>query len=675
MSNTREPAHSLPVARVLPLLGIAHLDRLFDYLVDTEQDEDVAPGIRVRVKFAGRTVDAIVFERTSVSEHEGDLRYIERVVSSEVVMPPFSRKLIESLATRYAGVTSDVIRLAIPPRHAKAEESDTSTPWEELGTATEPDLSIWSGYVHGQSFVDAVIGGSTARGVWQVAPGDRWDEGVAGLAAKVAIDGGGVIIVVPDQRDVDTLIEALARNLGKKQITELSAGLGPQARYRRFLSVLHGQGRVVVGTRSAAFAPVENLRLCVIKDDGDENLVEQRAPYVHAREVLSTRCVQQKSSFLIASSSRTAEAQLLVDSGWAHDLVAPREAIRKRMPYIHAAADSDFALERDPAARFARMPGAAFHALRAAIGRGDPVIVQVPRKGYVPTLSCGNCRAPSRCRYCNGPLGIPTTHGGSDAGVPTCGWCGRSDSHHRCGNCGSTKVRAVVVGQERTAEEIGRAFPQIPVVTSGGNRVVDEVAASSQIVVATPGAEPRVVDGAYGAAVIVDTWSMLGRQDLRATEDAFAKWIHLASLVAPGSKGGEVVVVADPGLGVVQSLIRWDVVGAARAELDARKDVHFPPAVNIAAIDGANSSIESYLESIELPPHAEVLGPVDLPPGVKLPGEYDEKSFGPAQRVLLRTPLGPRSQLGAILKKGLVARAARKDTLPLRVQMDPIRIG
>ena len=61
MSNTREPAHSLPVARVLPLLGIAHLDRLFDYLVDTEQDEDVAPGIRVRVKFAGRTVDAIVF--------------------------------------------------------------------------------------------------------------------------------------------------------------------------------------------------------------------------------------------------------------------------------------------------------------------------------------------------------------------------------------------------------------------------------------------------------------------------------------------------------------------------------------------------------------------------------------------------------------------------------------
>ena len=96
-----------------------------------------------------------------MSEHEGDLRYIERVVSSEVVMPPFSRKLIESLATRYAGVTSDVIRLAIPPRHAKAEESDTSTPWEELGTATEPDLSIWSGYVHGQIFVDAVIGGST----------------------------------------------------------------------------------------------------------------------------------------------------------------------------------------------------------------------------------------------------------------------------------------------------------------------------------------------------------------------------------------------------------------------------------------------------------------------------------------------------------------------------------
>ena len=192
---------------------------------------------------------------------------------------------------------------------------------------------------------------------------------------------------------------------------------------------------------------------------------------------------------------------------------------------------------------------------------------------------------------------------------------------------------------------------------------------------ATPGAEPRVREGGYGAALLLDTWAMLGRQDLRATEDTLAAWTAVASLVAPAWRGGEVVVVADPGLPVVQSLIRWDMVGAAARELAQRFDVRFPPAVHMAAVDGANTALDTFLEILELPEHTEVLGPVDLPPGVHLPGEYDERRFGPAQRILLRTPLGPRSVLGKALKAATVAKAGRRDDLPLRIQVDPIHIG
>ena len=144
MSNTR--AANLPVARVLPMLGLAHLDRAFDYLVD-EQDADAAqPGVRVRVRFAGRLVDAIVLERVSSTSHEGSLRFIERVISPEVVAPEHTRMLIDALADRYAGIRSDIYRSAIPARHAKAEETDTSTPWVELGEVAEPDLSAWTTY-------------------------------------------------------------------------------------------------------------------------------------------------------------------------------------------------------------------------------------------------------------------------------------------------------------------------------------------------------------------------------------------------------------------------------------------------------------------------------------------------------------------------------------------------
>lgn len=674
MATPRVPAAHRSVARVLPLLGLAHLDRIFDYRIAAEDDEAAQPGVRVRIRFAGRLVDAVLLERAAESEHEGTLRYIERVISTEVVYPPRTAALIDALCDRYAGIRSDLIRSAVPSRHARAEEADTSVPWPELGPVTEPDLSSWSAYRYGESFVDAVLSGQTARAAWQIAPGDDWAEALAALAVKVVKDGGGALLVVPDQRDVDRLEAALRALVSAKQVTTLTAGLGPQARYRRFLSVLHGQARLVVGTRSAAFAPVQDLRLAVILHDGDENLVDPRAPYVHAREVLTTRSALEGCSLILGGHSRTAEAQLLVESGWAHDLVAPREVIRQRSPLIRAAADTEFELVRDPLAASARLPKQAFEALRGALDRGDPALIQVPRKGYVPTLACGGCRAPARCRQCNGPLGLPAGSG-QQGGVPTCRWCGRPDARHRCGECGSTRLRAVVLGADRTAEELGRAFPSTRVITSGGNKVVSEVASGPALVVSTPGAEPHVAEGAYGAALLLDTWALLGRQDLRATEDTLARWAAAVSLVAPAWKGGEVVIVADPGLAVVQSLIRWDMVGAAARELAQRHDVRFPPAVHMAAVDGANAALDTFLEILQLPEHAEVLGPVDLPPGVHLPGEYDEERFGPAQRILLRTPLGPRSVLGRALKAAAVAKAGRKEDLPLRIQVDPVHIG
>ncbi|MCK7660419.1 primosomal protein N' [Corynebacterium antarcticum] len=676
MSRPRSPAPSAPVARVLPLLGLAHLDRPFDYLVNEKQHADCRPGVKVRIRFSGRLVDAVVLSRTSVSDHAGNLAWLDRVISPEIVYPEETRALVESLCDRYGGVRSDLIRSAVPARHATAENSDTSTPWDDLGAVTEPDLSPWLSYLHGPNFVDAVLAGRAARAAWQVAPGDDWSSALAGLAVATARSGGGVLIVLPDQRDVDALESALRELVSARQITVLNSALGPQARYRRFLSVLHGQGRLVIGTRSAAYAPVADLRLAVLLHDGDDNLIDPRAPYAHAREVLTTRSAQSGCALILGGHTRTTEVQLMVEQGWMHDLVAPREVLRQRMPRVRATADSDVALERDPLARSARLPAVAFDAVRRALGRDEPVLIQTPRKGYVPTLACGQCRSPARCRACNGPLGLPA--GGDDApGVPTCRWCGRLAANHRCGNCGSVRLRAVVLGSERTAEELGRAFPRVPVSTSGGTRVLDEVPAGARLVVSTPGAEPPVKDGSYGACLLLDTWALLGRADLRATEDTLAKWMAAATLVAPNGDGGEVIVVADPALAPVQALIRWDPVTAAAMELAQRREVDLPPAVHLAAVDGPQATLDEFLDLVDLPEGADILGPVDLPPGSPLPGEYDESRFGPPQRLLVRVPLGsgPRSALGRALRAGRTARAVRKDELPLRIQIDPLHVG
>ena len=111
----------LPVARVAVDISLAHLDRPFDYLVPASLDEAAVPGCRVRVRFAGQLVDGYLLERTQTSEHQGKLARLERVTSPEPVLTPEIFDLARAVADRYAGTLADVLRLAIPPRHATAE--------------------------------------------------------------------------------------------------------------------------------------------------------------------------------------------------------------------------------------------------------------------------------------------------------------------------------------------------------------------------------------------------------------------------------------------------------------------------------------------------------------------------------------------------------------------------
>lgn len=648
------------------MLSVLHLDREFDYLVAAEQSDDAQPGVRVRVRFHGRLVDAFVLERRSETDHVGKLGWLDRVVSAEPVLTPDVRRLADAVAARYGGTRADVLRLAVPPRHANVEKQP---PPQQKPLTVEPvDTTAWAAYRGGQQFVAALYDGRAARAVWQALPGEGWPERLAELAAATANTGRAALIVLPDQRDVDAMHAAAIALIDETHVVALSAGLGPAQRYRRWLSVLRGGARIVIGTRSAVFAPVANLGLVMVWDDGDDTLAEPRAPYPHAREVAMLRAHQLRCASLIGGYARTAEAQALVRTGWAHDLVATRQEVRARSPRVIAIEDSGFAQERDPAARTARLPSMALQAARTALTSGLPVLVQVPRRGYVPALACSRCRTIARCRHCTGPLSLPAR----DAAGAMCRWCGREEPALRCTRCGSDAVRAVVVGARRTAEELGRAFPGVTVVTSGGDAMVAAVPAEPALVVSTPGAEPLAA-GRYGAALLLDTWALLGRQDLRASEDALRRWMAAAALVRSRADGGVVAVVAESAIPTVQALIRWDPVGHAESELDARAEVGLPPAVHMAAIDGAPDAVRAMIDTAELPDDADLLGPVDLPPGARRPpGTPPEK---PVNRMLVRVPRDAGLPLAAALRRAAGVLSARRENEPVRVQIDPLHIG
>ncbi|WP_405110854.1 primosomal protein N' [Micromonospora sp. NBC_01405] len=629
---------------------LAHLDRPFDYLVPAELDEAAAPGTRVKVRFAGQLVDGWLLERADDSGHTGKLAYLEKVVSSEPVLAPEVAGLARAVADRYAGSLADVLRLAVPPRHARVEK-EPHTPPEPPAPLASPEADGWRAYPAGPAFLRALTEGRPVRAVWSALPGEDWPARYAEAVAATVAGGRGAVVVVPDARDLDRLDAALTVALGDGRHVTLAAAAGPARRYRAFLAARRGDVPVVIGTRAAMFAPVARLGLVAIIDDGDDLHAEPRAPYPHAREVLLTRAQLADAAALVGGYARSAEAQLLVETGWAREVVADRATVRTRTPAVAPTGD-DPQLARDPGAATARLPSLAWTAARDAVRADAPVLVQVPRRGYLPSISCAECRTPARCPHCAGPLALPSADG-----PPTCRWCGRIAAAYACPECGGRRLRASVTGARRTAEELGRAFPGVPVRTSGREEVLTAVPGGAGLVVATPGAEP-VAEGGYGAVLLLDSWALLTRADLRAGEEALRRWLAAAALARPAGAGGRVVVVADGALAPVQALLRWDAAWFAARELAERRELGFPPAVRMASVTGSADAVADLLAEARLPEEAELLGPV--------PADGDR------ERMLVRVPRARAAALAGALHSAAGVRAARKAADPVRLQVDPL---
>jgi primosomal protein N' (replication factor Y) len=635
-----------PVARVLVDVPLAHLDRTFDYGVPASMADDAQPGVRVKVRFAGRDVDGFVLERVAGTDHDGSLTPLRRVVSAEPVLSRQVAALAGELAERYAGTRSDVLRLAVPGRHAATEKKDSVAPVPPSAYDSGAAEAAWSAHVPAPAFLAHLADGGSPRAVWSAAPGTDWPALVAHAVAATTAGGRGALVVVPDGKDVAQVDAALSAVLGADQHVVLTADAGPAKRYRDFLAVARGRRRIVVGTRAAAFAPIAGLGLVVIWDDGDDLHAEPRAPYPHARETLLLRAEREGAAALVGGFAMSVEAEQLVRTGWAHQLGASREELRARVTVSVAGAD-EHALARDPLARATRVPTEAHHAIRDALMTG-PVLVQTPRSGYAAALACERCRTAARCRVCTGPLAL-----GSATAPPTCRWCGAADEAWACPECGHRGLRAPVVGETRTAEELGRSFAGTVVRTSGGDRVLASVDHEPAIVVATPGAEPLAAGG-YAAVVLLDTWLVLGLAHLRVEEEALRRWANAVGLVRPG---GRAVVVGDPAHPAVQALVRWDPAGFAAREAAQRREAHLPPASRLATITGEPGAVDDAVTLLDPPVGFELLGPVPFGPD----GE---------SRAVLRVPRSHGLDLSRALGEVQRLRSARKLD-PVRIQVDP----
>lgn len=578
------------VARVLVDSVLPQLDRLLDYRIP-DTVEGVVPGVRVSVplRTAKRLATAFVVDVAADADFPGPLSDVEALVSPVVVLRPEVWALARAVADRAAGAANDVLRHAIPTRQVRVE-----TAWRARAPQPPPSVSAPELTGHPALGDALATGGRIALrvqpGVTAGADGTpvaRWALTLAQAAARTLAAGRTAILVAPDHRDQAQLERALAGLLPAEAVLRWDSRQPNADRYRALL-VAGDRPSVVVGNRSAVYAPAAELGLLAVWNDGDPLLAEPLAPYVHARDAALVRHEQQGGALVFAAHTRSTEVQRLVEIGW---LTEQLPATRRR-PRVIPTADGP---GDEPLAVQARIPSAAWREARAGLTKG-PVLVQVARPGYAPGLRCAECGEAVRCRHCGGPL-----RQRSAGAVPACAWCGIPERSWTCGTCGSARYRTAGAGSARTADELGRAFPGTRVVVSDGERPLLDVDERPALVIATRGAEPFAPQG-YSAVLLLDGERMLARESLRVAEDCLRWWSDAAALAADGAP----VVLVGVGGELGHALAGWSQPAFARAEYAGRVELRFPPAVRMATLQGAPDAVAEAVAG--LPPTAEVLG-------------------------------------------------------------------
>ena len=558
----------LPVARLWVDTGLSHLEPTYDYLVPQSLDADVSVGVKVLVDFSGRKVDGFVIERID-SSSVGNLKFIEKVTSPVPLLTAEVMELVTAVARRWGSIPSEILTAAIPPRVMAAEKGFTRESAAQLQDRSRSKNPSHSYYLF--------------------TPGENPIETIASWAVS-RLSKGGVLVVLPELREVLALAEELSNLNADFEV--LDGSLPRSTRYESFLKVATGEAKLVIGTRSAIFSPVADLQTIVVFREGSESHYEKRSPGWNVRDVAILRSQLSAIDLTFAGFAPSSEVSLLIED--------EAIALRGKRAKVNAMAY--------PQTQGELLPDRIFTPIRDALTRGS-VLFLVPRKGYSQAISCTSCRNISLCD-CGGRIYF----GGPQRGY-ICSLCNLSTSEWSCKWCKKSAANLLGRGNLRFAQEIGRAFPGFPVLSSDATHVVEQVENQRSIVLATAGMAPPV-SGGYQAVVVLEGDNLFSQLDLRAQERAREAIMQSASLL---SANGKALIVVDNAHPIVAGLSRWNLSPLLSRELREREQTQLPPYVHAIVLEIASSESSTFLSGIRssisesrLPSSTRILGPTAL---------------------------------------------------------------
>lgn len=652
-----------------------HTDTLFTYRC---LDDGVAKGSVVRVPFgrADRPVTGYVFQVSDMDEeHIPGLKDVIEVV------PDYSltEDMVEICAwmrRRYMCRYIDAVRCAVPPGSlSKRAAPKDPVPEPAKGGDTEPDLT------EEQAAACREIGaqleaGKTSYFLLNGVTSSGKTEVYLRAVKKTLELGRDAIVMVPEISLTPQTIRRFVNRFGKEQVAVMHSRLTKRQRYDQWMKVRSGRARIMIGARSAIFAPSARLGLIVIDEEHEASYKSDQTPKYDAVTTALKRAELSGASVVLGTATPSVISRYRADKGLYREVKLTRRHNETPLPAVRIADMRKELIEGNRSI----FSGILYDKTKEALGKGRQAIFFLNRRGYSSFVSCRSCGYVIRCGVCNLSM---TYH--KSSGMAECHYCGRKMSVPEvCPSCGSRYIRYFGAGTEQVEEAAAEAFPEASVARldldaarkqGETNAILSDFRKHrTDILVGTQLVAKGLDFDNVGVVGIIAADITLNIPDYRSAERTYQLIVQAAGRAGRGKEPGEVVIQTySPEDRTILSAAAGDYDRFYEGEIRVRELVGYPPFSNILRLVFSGRDEEETLREAErvyrmilessVPREGEV-----FPPQPAYMARLNEKY---RYHILIRSPLKRTALYRKMIETVKLDRAASGSEVIMVAELDP----
>jgi primosomal protein N' (replication factor Y) len=560
----------------------------YTYAIPEEMSAMVLRGVRVEIPFGKRSILGYVVERSATTEHD-DVRPIEAVLDEPPLILDHHVTLAQMVAERYCAPLGEVLRAMLPRGVRSAPSSRRGR-----GPRTTSRAVTEARAVHAAEEAPRLTAAQQAalaplvEGIAQRVHRRLLVHGVTGSGKTevylAAIDaalqaGRGAIVLVPEISLTPQMIHRFAARFPGR-VAVVHSALTDAERAAEWRRIRAGELDVVVGSRSAVFAPVEDLGIVVVDEEDSWAYKQDRVPRYHAVDVALMLGELCNAPVVLGSATPRVETYYHAHTGGIELATLPDRITGRALPPITVV---DLREELRAGNHSALSP-ALEDALRECHTAGGQSILFLNRRGSATVIHCRDCGEALTCKHCSVSLVYHADRNRCD-----CHYCGMSIAlPAACPSCGSAMIRALGMGTERLQREVHARFPALRLLRMDRDttRTRDAYfdiyerfrAHQADCLIGTQMVAKGWDLGNVRMVGIVNADTSLHFPDYRSGEVTFSLLTQVAGRAGRGDEPARVVLQTySPGHYAVRHATTHDYLGFARDEIRLRRDLHFPP--------------------------------------------------------------------------------------------------